>query len=179
MKPEQIKAERERFETVLRDMESMSRDKGISDERAAGYYDAAKLVQEALDASPEPARAEPVMWSISPWSPSAKQHIAPVHLTVFRFERDAEQFAAACKGEVKPLVVPLYAAPPCPAVTLPTISEDEYEQILEAATRSYRKSNSGYQGQQITVWNSFDWHIVQETRRWLDQSPEGGRSDAS
>jgi hypothetical protein len=94
---------RERFESALSDLESLSRDKGISDERAAGYYDAAKLVQKALDASPEPARAEPVAWLIRQDSEAQW----------FLWQLYKSKPDLPSPWEIKPL----YAAPPPP--TLP------------------------------------------------------------
>ena len=59
----------------------------------------------------------------------------------------AEPAPAARSGVVKPL------------------DEDDYEEIISAATNNMRKASSGIRGQMVTAQDSLDWWVMKETER--------------
>jgi len=60
--------------------------------------------------------------------------------------------------------VPLYRAPQ-PSGAVKALDEDDYEEIISAATNNMRKASSGIRGQMVTAQDSLDWWVMKETER--------------
>src|SRR5690606_32584570 len=57
------------------------------------------------------------------------------------------------------------------------LGEDDYEEIVTAATLKMKKFASGARGQMITVRDSLDWWVMKETERRIRALAEQAPSD--